>query len=307
MKYLWMFIFLLSMSFSARSQKDSYIKKEWNLVNSLVIAGVPLNGKVAREKGVVSQRVFLGSDAADQTVYTFSRSGQIIQIENHSANRHHKCLSEFDSLGKLILETCYEDGEISWIFGYAYQKGLLTEEYTFSPDGDTLRNVHYKYNELNKIAAKINEDGETRYSYDSHGNLVDIKYSAKFLEMIEGYDMLFENPVGHYEYEYDSNDSIIASTEYTDEGRIWRQYQLERNEKGYLTKVSIYNTGELAAENTFRYDDSGNLSEDQIQYVRSAWNKRQNFLYDENGLLVKYLSKQGDEILELIFEYELRK
>jgi len=175
---------------------------------------------------------------------------------NKTESKGHKySYSTFNEAGKTLLEIRYnEDGEVEEKFVNKYDaEGRLTEEITYLSDEEMAEHKSYERNEQGKIirAYKHYQDGDKdtiHYKRDDDGKLIE------------------KNTIDSYDEE---------------EAREIIEYV---NDK--VKQRKVYEYDELMLDESYSYDDEGNITEFSKWTIEDENSKFFN-LFDKKGNLVK--------------------
>lgn len=223
-----------------------------------------------------------------------------------------------------------------------YENGLLAKQFkvfsTVNGSKDTLL-IQYLYNQNNQIHTLLKTDANgyygNEYTFDNSGNIIKQTYcryenknSSKLnFEMEKRYEISSEtytytqhtptqvkkryyNTYGNIYREdiinTDTNGYLISSDAVYIIGNNRFSYVYTYNEKGLLARLTEEAVADVASltETTYKYDEAGNLLEENI-FKNGKHTTVKQYLLDEKTMLVKAtLVKEVSTNLITIFEYK---
>ena len=160
------------------------------------------------------------------------------------------------------------------------QLGNKTNEYTYNADGsiDTRSVFTYDNNGLLTQEDSYNPDGSTGftnvYKYDKRGNMISVK-------LYDTYGSLFLRTSS----EYDANDNETKEINYT------QSVEKDKHKDVILNKT------------TWRYDEKGNMVEEEYYEGDSTITKETTYKYDDNGNKIVQNKSEGNMSLKSTYKY----
>lgn len=140
--------------------------------------------------GTVSQTIGYENDAYGNPVKQTQRdtNGEMFEIKNEY---------EYDSYGNISKWTVYRGGELNgWTETVYDNKGHITSEKVFLPDGTIKSWIEYEYNENSEMTVQTiyKEDGTIfqiiMYGYDSNGLAIETKFDSNG-DIVEMYQYVY--------------------------------------------------------------------------------------------------------------------
>jgi len=261
---------------------------------------------------------------------TYNRLRQLIRVDDWLGTT---CI-EADGLGRASRVTDHRGKTVSYVYNEAGQRTGISypcgKNIAYSYDNllrlievtDGNSSVHYRYDELSRLTAKVFSDGtKTEYRYDTFGRLGTLCHSDPG-GILDRYVYTYDNagrktgiqvertglPEENGTYEY-RHDTLNRLREVLKDGETLRTYaydaygnRIEMTDGGRLTSYA-YNAGNQListayADGTvhdFTYDKRGNLTEvckdgeTIVEYRFGSLNRLEEAVNRETGLGAKYL------------------
>jgi len=252
-----------------------------------------LKGKV-KEKSVNKYRIKYKFGKPEKalsltTVYKFNNAGNLTEMEESSGNRSVKSRIDFkyDNSERLIEVTGYKKKktfDYRLLYFYDDPKNQVRNEHYYS-DGSLSSKGLFKYdNNKQEIERQYySSDGSLRnkvlFTYNDRGGL--INHSAYNSE---------NKKIGEEDYEYDDKGNIIQIKTYRN-GSIAKKTVNEFNKKGQAILSKHYNTKDsLVRKNTYKYDENGNVIENEEYEYSHKFGKYQSELKSVVEYTYKYYS-----------------
>lgn len=220
----------------------------------------------------------------------------------------------------------YGSGEIEDSVSYSYnEKGQKIEQFTSGSQTTTT----YAYNEQGKLKeeswSRPNGQGaKSIYSYNSSGDVVEIKYydadgKHDYSRVYElGYDrkgrMISEKKWEkytdgsadllqyHYEFEYNSDDSVLVRERLDAEGNVDRKVEYEYDKAGRLiseVETALSKGKEKQKEKTvYHLNELGQVIKDESISIfdgKERLNYTNSYKYDEYGHCIWSMYKHAEE------------
>lgn len=235
------------------------------------------------------------------------------QPEEFSKNKKRKVKTQtekiFDTWSESIIVNAIsyfsEDGKL--------MQTILNPEIHAEEALDTIKYT-YAYNDKHAIQ-----------SLTIHGfDIIPIEYGFFYKKGVLTECIIASAEARKFTYEYDKKGNIIKSIAkgnvftYDEEGNAsdepeWvtmEETEYTWNEKGQLINERGYYRSEFSYHAIYTYDAAGNLTGERFCYDAERPNEASTiitFIYDENGFLVKRITKEvgSNEIFESFFEYTL--
>lgn len=221
--------------------------------------------------------------------------------------------TEFDEQGNLLLEVKYnKNGGVEEKYENKFNDlGQLVEEIIYLPDDEVAQHKTFEYNNEGSIAKahKHYQDGskDTVTSRYEHGKLVEkittdsddeveakeeFVYKDSHLVSRKVYE--YDELVSDESFDYDESGNLIEQTKWTTDDQDSKYYN-HFNEKGNLIKTLTSNIkDELLAKNEYFYDEEGLLEKINEESIHG---KNTTLLeYDEhkNSIRQVEINQQGD-------------
>jgi YD repeat-containing protein len=187
---------------------------------------------------------------------SYDENGNLIESKSPNARITYK----YNDKGKMTQETYFNpDGSIESRFNYNYDGlGNLTEESEANVSGSFFIRTQYQYENGRRTKTILyNEDGsvKTSFKYDEKGNLLDV---ASF-ETDKSY---YFNKVN----KYDAKGRLTEETSLNPDGTINKKTYFTYDNSGNKIKEVRYGTdGKLEDKKTYTYDSRGKTLE-AVQY-----------------------------------------
>lgn len=225
----------------------------------------------------------------------------------------------YDSMGNILLESCYRDGVESYRYEYIYDSyGNKTMEVQYISDNRVTKREEYKYDydeNGNVIRESRLENGKavhyTTYKYDERGNKIYLanamedgqEYSYGEFSYDDNGNVIWEahyfasdnSEKLEYRYEYDSNSNMTLKTSFKDGKEIDRsifEYDKNGNWNSYVNQID----GEEFFRSVYEYDRKGNKIT-EIIYSQGKETKRSEWKYDIRGNVKQYAVYQDGKVV----------
>lgn len=239
-----------------------------------------------------------------------------------------------DGVFSIVKMTMYDgkDNCLGYIYSSYDVNDALLREYCVNADGIFLRSYDYEVDSYgNRTKYTLTEADEifptTNYvnEYDDNNNIIkhttlkdegydyieyfydDKNQLVKRLEHILNIINEKEYPYEYrYEYEYDSKGNIVNEFFYDDlENKRVYLYQYEYDSNDYLVKKIYYSGEEISSIYIYKNDINGNKIKIEEYNDNNELKKESNYVYDNNGNIIKFNQKDKDgNIIDLrIYEY----
>lgn len=225
-----------------------------------------------------------------------SKSKKKIIVWKFDKNGNPKSFQRFDTDGSFTIISYNDKGKKSEEVSYTSNKRVeVRNTYTYNSHGDlvqevfntsgkvkaTIRQMAYLYDDSGRVTSStlLNPNGsvnsKVEFNYDANGNVIEengshsigsrrtFRYDSKNNKLEE---IRFQNDsMIRYKllYRYDENSRITEEVLYNAKEAIDYKYTYSYDVKGNRVKKEIYNIrdGSLAATETMKYDDLGNIIE----------------------------------------------
>lgn len=258
------------------------------------------------------------SDESDPVTYGYDSVGNRVSMDDESG----KTTYEYDILGRVTSVTNSYGYKVS----YKYDEYGRTSEIHYPED----RVVSYTYDLGDNLIMVEDSGGETtQYTYDENGNVltcvrsngIATEYNYDSMNrVISVENVLGENQLSSFSYEYDDNGQIVTENAKQGENESQKEFvydvdgQLSEytefiNGERSVTKYSYSETGNRIAvtkgenENTviYEYDSSGRL----LKETDSCYGVTE-YSYDDNGNLIEKNNENSDESVTYSYDIENR-
>ena len=257
--------------------------------------------------------------AAEEETETAYLLTEIVMTTTDEDGKAHtmKANPEYDDDYNIVGLKSYEDDKLATETTYDrdFDKPLVWLEY--DEDGKVTDRTEYTYDDkgncLESNSSYTDEDGKTSTykevcTYDGDGNQLTRKYysngelysentytytaTGKVATETYIYSRGYES---HYSYTYDEHDNLLKV-----EASSYVETYENVYENGKLVEAKGYEDGEL--ESYAKYDANGNVIL-KIYYDDGAEEDRYEYTYDENGKILKRVSKWGDGTDTVTYTY----
>jgi len=252
-------------------------------------------------------KITYGPIKENHTVF-INNKGEIIEttIYDSLGIYEEKFLSKYDTRGNKIEYNIYNKyNKLKSKITYHYdKKDNLLERSRYNSDGSLSEKTHYVYDTRNN---KIEE------------NVFNSKSGNKSTFIYDKKNRIIKSNV------YNSSDKLISNFKYDKQGRkieMYKQYTLKNvlfqdginiyDKKGNEIENDYYNNKILESKRIYKYNNNGQISEDETYNLDGSFYGKITYYYDDFGNLTKrkefvkgnVLFKEKTDIIEHHYEYD---
>lgn len=252
--------------------------------------------------------------------YEYDREGRVLRHIKYYSNAMERWEYEYDSVGNLNRETCYEleDGAVRYWTEYRFEKcgsayelcrigskyggdGNIVSEAVYNSEDINIKTTYYRENGTAYWAIEYDDAGhQTRlFAYDEQENIVsrrDLEYDAAGNLIRKVHYDCEGNIEDVTEYTYDVAGNLIRSVHYDYESNIANEWEYTYDASGNLLQ-NIHN-GSITKE--YAYDSAGNMTKE----ITDPYRKWKKYEYDSENRIIK-MTVQDEDRYEYRYEYRV--